>query len=307
MKTNLIITALLFSIIVNQSIAQDTLNVKFIGKDIVTVIEGENQKEVIVDSKVIDINSSEDTVKIRVGRKSVIVTDNNGTSNYEFNTLNDEEFEKWTGRKAKFKGHWAFFEMGVNTFTDVDYSGYDTENWMDINHNKSYEVNINMLRYSIGLQKNRNTVGLVTGIGLNFNDYRFSNKNTIVNLGGRTEPDYLEEIDYVSKSKLSTIYIHVPLILEFQIPVNRSHKRIYFSGGAIGGIKLRSHTKVKHDGKKDKDFNDFNINPFRYGVTARVGYRGINIFGTYYLSEFFKEGRGPVTQPFTIGIGIIHI
>ena len=95
-------------------------------------------------------------------------------------------------------------------------------------------------------------------------------------------------------------------MLEFQIPVNGLNKRIYLSAGVIGGLKLGSHTKVKINGNKSKNHDDFNINPFRYGTTARIGYKGINLFGTYYYSSFFKDGRGPQMYPFTIGIGLMN-
>lgn len=95
-------------------------------------------------------------------------------------------------------------------------------------------------------------------------------------------------------------------MLEFQIPVSGNNKKLYFSGGVIGGLKVGSHTKVKIDGSKSKDRGDFNINPFRYGATARFGYKGINLFGTYYFSTFFKDSRGPEMYPFTIGIGLMN-
>jgi len=74
----------------------------------------------------------------------------------------------------------------------------------------------------------------------------------------------------------------------------------YFSGGIIGGLKLGSHTKVKLNSYKEKAHVDFNISTFR------IGYRGINRFGTYYYTTFFKGNRGPEMFPFTIGIGIIN-
>ena len=107
-------------------------------------------------------------------------------------------------------------------------------------------------------------------------------------------------------SKLTASYMSVPLILEFQIPVGDHEKQLYFSGGLIGGLKIGSHTKIKQDGNKTKSRNDFNINPFRYGATARFGFKGINLFGTYYFSTFYKNGRGPEMFPFTLGIGLMN-
>jgi len=285
--------------------AQDTVRVKVLGKNVVTVVEEGDRTDVKVGNNAIDIRDGNgDTVKVRVGRQALVIADGRHGSKIEFNKLDDKEYESWTGRPTRFKGHWALLEMGVNSFANVNYTGF-TPNFMDLNQNKSYEVGINFIRYSIGLQKDKKNVGLVTGLGLTFNDYRFSNAYTIENDNGMVKPIVLDETG-LSKSKLSTSYLTVPLILEFQIPVSGHNKRFYFSGGMIGGLKVGSHTKIKKDGNKSKNRDDFNINPFRYGATARIGYKGLNIFGTYYFSTFYKEGRGPEMFPFTIGIGLMN-
>ncbi len=287
--------------------AQDTVRVNVLGKNMVTVVEGGDKRtDVKIGNNTIDIKDGGrgDTVKIRVGHRALVIAEGNHGSDIKFNHLDDQEFESWTGHRAKFKGHWAAVEMGVNSFAKVDYTGF-TPNFMDLNQNKSFEVGINFLRYSIGLQKDKRNVGLVTGLGLTFNDYRFSNAYTIENDNGLVKPVVLDKTG-LSKSKLSTTYLTVPLMLEFQIPVNGRDKRFYFSGGLIGGLKVGSHSKVKQDGDKTKSRDDFNINPFRYGATARFGYKGINLFGTYYFSTFFKDNRGPEMFPFTIGIGLMN-
>jgi hypothetical protein len=306
MKTSVL--AILFVCLCNVTglKAQDTVRVKVLGKNVVTVVEEAGRTDVKVGNNAIDIRDGHgDTVKVRVGRQALVIADGKHGSKIELNKLNDQEWESWTGHSARFKGHWAAMEMGVNSFANVNYKGYTTSNFMDLNQNKSYEVGFNFVRYSIGLQKDKKNVGIVTGLGLTFNDYRFSNPYTLKNDGGITNPVLLDEAA-LSKSKLSTTFLTVPLILEFQVPVNGHDKRFYFSGGVIGGLKVGSHTKVKKDGDKSKSRDDFNINPFRYGATARAGYKGINIFGTYYFSSFFKEGRGPEMFPFTIGIGLMN-
>jgi len=287
--------------------AQDTVRVNVLGKNVVTVVEnGDMRTNVKIGNNAIDIKDGGrgDTMKVRVGHKALVIADGRHGSDIKLNNLDDQEFESWTGRPAKFKGHWAAVEMGVNSFANVNYKTF-TPNFMDLNQNKSFEVGINFLRYSIGLQKDKRNIGLVTGLGLTYNDYRFSNAYTIQNDNGLVKPVALEKSG-LSKSKLSTSYLTVPLMLEFQIPVNGHDKRLYFSGGLIGGLKVGSHTKVKINGDKSKSRDDFNINPFRYGTTARLGYKGINLFGTYYFSSFFKDNRGPEMFPFTIGIGLMN-
>ena len=111
-------------------------------------------------------------------------------------------------------------------------------------------------------------------MGLNFNNYRFSNNFTLKNELGTIVPIPITDSN-LEKTKLSTGYLTVPLLLEFQLPKETG---IWMSMGLIGGMKMGSHTKVKIAGNKSKDHNDFNINPFRGGATARLGFKGYNIF-----------------------------
>ena len=292
--------------------AQDTVRVNVLGKNMVTVVENGAKTDVKIGDHSIDIHDGgKDTVKIRVGRKTIVVAEGHHGSSIKYDKLDDEEYKHWTGHEPKFKGHWAFFEMGVNSFANVDYSDYFAYSgasnyydpkFMDINHNKSMEVNINLFKVSFGLQKKENNIGFVTGLGLNFNDYRFSNYNTIKIMNGYIVPTPISGQN-LQKTKLSTGYLTVPMLLEFQLP---RESGLWLSVGVIGGLKMGSHTKVKIDGNKTKDHSDFNINPFRGGGTARLGYKGFNIFGTYYFTQFFRDNRGPRMNPFTIGLGILN-
>lgn len=283
--------------------AQDTVKVSVLGKNMVTVVEDGSKTDVKIGDNNINIReNNKDTVKIRVGRKTIVIAEGHHGTSVKYDKLDDNEFKKWTGHAPKFKGHWSTLEMGVNTFSTVDYKGYTTPNFMDLNHNKSLEVNINLIKYSIGLQKNRSNFGLVTGLGLNFNDYRFSNPFTLKNEMGYIVPVPITD-NGLQKTKLSTGYLTVPLLIEIHAP---NGSKFWMSAGIIGGLKMGSHTKVKINGTKYKDHNDFNINPFRGGTTVRLGYKGFNLFGTYYFTPFFKDGRGPVMDPFTIGIGFFN-
>ena len=70
-----------------------------------------------------------------------------------------------------FTGHWAGIDFGFNTFVNKDYSGYETR-FMDNEVFYSNSAYLNIVQQSIGLQRNRNTLGLVTGIGLHLQSYR---------------------------------------------------------------------------------------------------------------------------------------
>lgn len=206
--------------------------------------------------------------------------------------------------RNEFKGHLPIFEMGINSFAGTNYSGYSIPGFMDLEQGKSFEVNLRVFKFARGFQKLRNSIGFVSGLELNLNDYRFSGPYTLINEERHTNPSPLDQ-EGLSKTKLVTTYLAVPALIEFQLPAKFQDNRIYISGGIIGGLKLGSHTKVDQSGHKIKDHNDFNINPFRWGTTLRIGFKDINIFATYYKTALFKEGRGPEMYPFSIGIGLI--
>jgi len=109
----------------------------------------------------------------------------------------------------------------------------------------------------------------------------------------------------ISRSRLFTSYITVPLLLEFQIPTSR-RGRIYLSGGVLGSAKLCSATVMKYrvagDKSKEKTRGDFNLSPFRYGFTVRAGYKNFGLYANYMMTSLFKPNRGPELYPFSVGL-----
>lgn len=110
------------------------------------------------------------------------------------------------------------------------------------------------------------------------------------------------------KNKLTVSYATVPVLLTFNTCENLK-KSFHITTGLLLSYKLGSHTKKVYnkDGKKEKDktFDDFNIDPFRYDATIRIGYRDFTVFANYALSELFKRGKGPELHPWTIGVSLL--
>jgi len=210
-----------------------------------------------------------------------------------------------------FKGHWAGVEFGINGFAQKDYSNYSDEEkgFMDNNLIRSNTLNLNILQYSKGIQQNRKTIGLVTGVGLSFQSYRLDNNTTIkTNENRKVYPENLF-FDSNQKSKLSVLYLEVPLLMEFQIPVKNNLNRLYFSVGLAGEKRLETHTKVKYrkDGKREKlkSPGDYSIQDYNVAGTFRFGYRWINLFVSYDLVPLFEKNKGPILYPFSVGVRLI--
>ena len=274
--------------------------------------------EITIESNAPDstLNAESDTVQIRVGKHNIeIRTDEQKTiidvekiDEFESQWDDDDDdvikprkhrsFTLDNRNKQKFNGHWASFDFGGNQLLNTVYPD-GAPQFLLTHPEKSFEVNINFAEYSFGFGS---YVGIVTGLGLNFNDYKFKNPYTIQrDENGVIQPIKIED-EGLKLTKLSTGYITAPLMLEFQIPGNFGEDRLYIAAGLIGGLKIGEHTKTKIDDVKAKNKTDHAIAPRRWGYTARAGFNDFGIYATYYNTGLFEKGKGPKTTPFTVGV-----
>ena len=105
------------------------------------------------------------------------------------------------------------------------------------------------------------------------------------------------------RNKLSCNYVEIPVELRLRTKTPHSFK---VSVGGKVGYAYNVHTKIIDDEGKRKIYDIKNINPWRYGVTLRIGYNHFDVEGFYALSELFLKGRGePNMIPVAIGIGML--
>ncbi|MBN1949653.1 MAG: hypothetical protein JW801_00515 [Bacteroidales bacterium] len=260
-----------------------------------------------------------DTTFISFGNKNIQIVEKNGQTDvkikdkvtgeddFTFETPDESEddgddynsdFNFDTGKK--FKGHWTGFEFGLNNYMDADYSlsRSAASEFLDINTGKSWNFNWNILQYSLGFGTDR--VGLVTGLGLEWNNYHFKDTTSI----RESNNDIVSytfspgiTMENIKKNKLETVYLTVPLILEGQFLGSKRSKRAYVGVGLITGIKLGSTAKmVYYDEEviqRKKLKQDFYLSPIRFGLTARLGYQALKVYANYYLTPLFMKGHGP--------------
>lgn len=286
----------IFSIV---ALAAFSLNLK--AQETTSDIKPSNSSsDLVLSADTVDQQKTQDTAIVRIGKKDVKVIDHDGGTEILWG--------KGKHRKDnpnKFNGHWEGVEFGFNAFDKPNYSMYSPadKDFMSLNQGKSMEFDLNFYELNIGLAKSY--VGLVSGMGLSFNNYRFDNPYTLEKGQFMTEPVSLNP-ENLSKTKLAVTYLNVPVLLEFQIPVNQNEGRLFINAGLIGGVKIGSHTKVKYGDNKDKDRSGFNLNSFKYAATARIGYKDICLFANYSLTPLFQSGKGPELTPFTIGISFLN-
>ncbi len=272
------------------------------------VSSGNENAKVTLGNDKISYEESDSTYDLRLGNRGLRILESLEGPRISFNKYSPED--DWYDdndnthyrRARRFRGHWTGVEFGFNNYvtSDKDFSVPSDINYMSLNSGKSSNFNINFTQLSIGLTRH---IGFVTGLGLNWNNYKFDGQNNI-----QKGPDgVIEELipsGTLKKSKLTTLYLNLPFLLEIQIPAD--NHRLNFAAGPIGAVKIGSHSKmVFEDGPKIKSFKDFSLNMIRYGGTARIGYGNFQIYGTYYISPLFQDGKGPGNYdlyPFEIGV-----
>lgn len=203
-----------------------------------------------------------------------------------------------------FTGHWAGIDFGINGI-DGHINGFPEYDIF-----RSNSLYVNLIQQSIRLQRTRNTIGLVTGLGFHAKSYRLNNSTTFEKKPSGEIVQKNLFFDSNQKSKFSMSYLTSPLLIEFQIPVNHYANRIFVSGGMFGAYRLSGHTKIKYrlDRKREKlkTPGDFSLNDFRYGVMIRAGYRQFQVFCTYDIQPMFREeAMIPGLYPVTFGVTLL--
>lgn len=121
------------------------------------------------------------------------------------------------------------------------------------------------------------------------------------------------------KNKLASSYIELPIELRFRTgrkkrvaawrvqadPEALIQPQFKLYLGAKVGYTINVHSKTRDDDGKRKIFGVDHLNPWRYGLTARVGFGALTISGFYSLAPLIKEGKGTQVVPYSVGIGIL--
>jgi hypothetical protein len=259
----------------------------------------------------VSVEENDSALNLKTGNRGLAILESLEGPSFDIKKYSEKE--EWdqednerehARRRTRFRGHWSGIELGLNNYltSDKSFSMPADFDYMTLKSSKSSNFNINFTQLSLGLTRH---IGFVTGLGLNWNNYRFDGNNNIQKgING-----IIEELDpglNLEKSKLATLFLTLPFMLELQIPVD--HNRLHIAAGPIGALKLGSHTKmVFENGHTVKAYGDFSLNMLRYGATARVGYGNFQLFGTYYVTPLFLAGKGPAGNdlyPFEIGVAL---
>ncbi len=306
----------------------------------IIVKNGNEEKTVVVGSvsaPAITHYYEDDTTKVNVGSIKVEVID--GDTTYitvgrHTLSVSDDGDVKWEKckRRKRFNGNWGGVDIGLNGYLTPKFNmNFDKkDDYLALRMEKSINVNLNIYEQNIALNKAKN-IGLITGIGISWNNYRFSKPTYLTPDSSAIAGYYMDGVS-VRKIKLTAMYITVPLFFEIQSKHEKRVKQFHFAVGGLVSARVSTHTKVYFNeanksydlldpstgnlvatgitpsgGSRNivKNFNSFHLAPFKFDASVRFGYGIITLYATYSLNTMFQENRGPVLYPFTAGISLV--
>lgn len=161
--------------------------------------------------------------------------------------------------------------------------------------------------------KNSNALRFSYGVSFQFNGLKAKDNQYFVVNNGETE---LQEFEFdLRKSKFRMDNLVFPIHFEFgPSKFSKTEKRIRYSIrnqfrlgiGGYGGFNIGARQKLKYknaDGRsvKDKLKGGYNTSSFVYGLSAYVGFDGVQLYAKYDLNPIFKDA---VVEQRNISLGL---
>ena len=244
------------------------------------------------------IKTKEDSTVFRWGNSKIIV----------INSSDESKDVKWeSNKKSERWNHFAGIDFGINGFLSPanSVSLQKEGEFMDLNYIKSIAIGINFLEFYIPIAKEK--FGVLTGLGITFNNYDLARDYTIFS-NGDTTMGLADPTKNIKKNKFKSTTINLPILLETNIGKG-AKKSFHLAAGGMAsyvlGAKTKQKYKINNQEFKEKQRTNFNMNPLRLSAHLRIGYGSFTLFADYSLTPFFDKKDGPELYPFTVGVSLV--
>ncbi len=260
----------------------------------------ELSKDSLILGKGLKIYQSGDSVLITLGGMKIQLRDSDDSDNVVINEEQKQEKNKNTDSGKTVKTQVFSLRLGFNNYlfnNRVNHIPAYPD--LELNNAKSLNIGIGIVNVRMNLIKHllRFNVGLLYDV----NNYRFSTDATLIPRIDSVAFQPKEINANVSKNKLTTGYLMLPMNFQFSSSAKSSHA-FKLSAGFRVGYRIDAHTKQVVNNKKEKDRDDYNLNSLKYGLSASIGYSWLNLYADYDMSTMFREGVQPLLTPFQVGI-----
>jgi hypothetical protein len=238
---------------------------------------------------------------IQVGGMKIIRDPSKGNDNREI-TIKRRKYTQ----PARVSTNWFIFDAGFANYVDnTDYNSAEAKNFAPNLKNGKDDLklktwksrNINIWIFMQKLNVAKHFVNLKYGLGLELNNYFFSNEE--VRLQKNPTMIKIDSTLIGAKNKLAADYLTVPLMINFNFSPKKGNG-FGFSAGLSAGYLYSARQKTKLSGHKNKLKNDFDLERFKLSYVGEIVLGPIKIFGSYAVKSMWSKGLDQ--RPYTVGI-----
>jgi hypothetical protein len=253
-----------------------------------------------------DTTATERVDTIRVGGMIIIKKgDGRDTTRDRHITINTRKKKKPTNIST----NWFIIDLGFSNLDDkTNYASAETqafapgsdEDLFKLRNGKSTNVNIWIFMQKLNMVKH--VVNLKYGLGLELNNYRFSDERIKFDRNPTmiTRDESWRGID---KNKLAADYLTVPLMLNFNFTPQKK-QGFGFSAGVSGGYLYSARQKTKDGGKKVKTKDDFDLDQWKLSYIGELNMGPLKLYGSYATKSMWEKGLDQT--PYNVGIRFGH-
>lgn len=191
------------------------------------------------------------------------------------------------------------FSLWSETVSDLDQEFWPSKS-VGIYYLKSKELN-EKFRFNYGLGFSMDKIGFKTNVDSIAESSDFVNLTLNPSTGDIVFSSTVGASDSINFNKYSfkNTFLEIPLELRFYPGGTEEGEGFFMSIGGMLGLRLKSKDKLvfDFDGEKfkSKSSGDFGSSNFRYGVQARLGFRGVHLFYKQYFNNVFREDMKVIT------------
>lgn len=214
-------------------------------------------------------------------------------------------------KEAKKKTDWSKIDLGKRAADHfmLQFGYFGWSGAPDSVNTDGFSRTFNMyLMFDFPFKSNPH-ISVAIGPGIGTDNLFF--KETTIDIKNRKQIEFNRDtVTQYKKYKLAQGWFEVPVEVRWSANPANMNKGFKFAIGGKVGTLVDARTKAKVDLDADGDGGYFEkikskavFNGTRLSAIARVGFGNLSIFGSYTVSEVFKEGQGPLgIRPYAIGL-----
>lgn len=243
-----------------------------------------------------------DTIKIG-GMVIIKKSDGKEHSNDKTITISNHHHSR---KNENISTNWGIIDIGFANYNDkTNYAQAQADGFVapgvgddqfDLRTGKSVNVNLWFFMQRFNLVKH--VVNLKYGLGLELNNYHFDDQRVYFQ-ENPTKVVLDDRWKDANKNKLAVDYLTVPLMLNFNFTPGRE-SGFGFSAGISAGYRYSARQKIKIDGERIKNHDDFNLEPWKLSYIGEVNLGPVKLYGSYALDNMWEKGLNQ--RPYNFGL-----